>query len=305
MKENFVLADWLEDKISEEDLAALQLDDDFLLLEKIKDYSADLQTSNFDSEALLKNILVSKQEKIDTKKETKIIGLSLSLFTKFAAILVFGLGIWLIYNTTNQTVQYANNGEQTTFLLPDSSQVILNAGSQITFKTWNWNNNRNLKLEGEAFFKVAKGQQFTVHTKLGSVSVLGTQFTVKSRKTRLDVNCYEGKVKVVYGNNQENVSKGQFISIINYQKIVLKAIVQTKPYWLENEIYFEKASLQEVVEELQRQYNVVIYYNKKTDDLLFTGKIPGNNLDVAIKTISATYNLKIAKKNNKNYQLIE
>ena len=42
--------------------------------------------------------------------------------------------------------------------LPDHSEVVLNADSEITYKKSNWDTNRKLELQGEAYFKVAKGK---------------------------------------------------------------------------------------------------------------------------------------------------
>lgn len=305
MKENFTLADWLDDTIADKDLAQLKLEDDFLVLEKIKKYSANLQTQNFSTEDMLEAILKADKPIIPIHQANTIRQNPFSSLLKIAAVLVLGLGIWFTYNKTNSVMYYANNGTRTSFVLPDDSEVTLNAGSQITYKRWNWNSNRNLNLKGEAFFKVAKGEKFTVHTTLGKVSVLGTQFNVKSRDTRLDVSCFEGKVAVSYGNQTEKITKGQSISVEKDQKINLLKINQTQPYWLNNKLYFEKVRLKDLLQDVERQFNVTIKYNQKISDQLFTGELPANNLSLALKMISTTYGIKIDKKANNNYELIE
>lgn len=305
MKENFTLADWLDDTIADKDLAQLKLEDDFLVLEKIKKYSANLQTQNFSTEDMLEAILKADKPIIPIQQANTVRQNPFSSLLKIAAVLVLGLGIWFTYNKTNSVMYYANNGTRTSFVLPDDSEVTLNAGSQITYKRWNWNSNRNLNLKGEAFFKVAKGEKFTVHTTLGKVSVLGTQFNVKSRDTRLDVSCFEGKVAVSYGNQTEKITKGQSISVEKDQKINLLKINQTQPYWLSNKLYFEKVRLKDLLQDVERQFNVTIKYNQNISDQLFTGELPANNLSLALKMISTTYGIKIDKKANNNYELIE
>jgi len=57
-------------------------------------------------------------------------------------------------------------------------------------------NERIIHLEGEATFKVLKGNSFTVLTPFGKVEVLGTVFTVKAANGLLNVQCSEGKVRV-------------------------------------------------------------------------------------------------------------
>jgi ferric-dicitrate binding protein FerR (iron transport regulator) len=63
--------------------------------------------------------------------------------------------------------------------------LILNAASKLSFNEKKWADQRALTLEGEAFFKVQKGQTFSVNTTAGVITVLGTQFNVKERKTIL------------------------------------------------------------------------------------------------------------------------
>ena len=74
--------------------------------------------------------------------------------------------------------------------------MLLNSKSTITFNKHNWDTNRTLELNGEAFFDVEKGNTFTVKTSQGNVSVLGTEFNVNASVDFFRVSCYEGKVKV-------------------------------------------------------------------------------------------------------------
>ncbi|MCB4800365.1 FecR family protein, partial [Neotamlana laminarinivorans] len=97
-------------------------------------------------------------------------------FMKVAAVLVVLLtsSYFLFFNNTKSFETQIAQTE--TFKLPDESEVILNAQSKLSFSKKEWETNRNLKLQGEAFFKVTKGEKFTVNTKAGSIQVLGTQF---------------------------------------------------------------------------------------------------------------------------------
>lgn len=88
------------------------------------------------------------------------------------------------------------NGEIASLTLPDNSQVTLNAGSQVVYSGNRFNTRRKIQLTGEAYFKVTKGNTFSVVTTEGTVTVLGTTFNVRSRDEKLSVFCYTGKVKV-------------------------------------------------------------------------------------------------------------
>ncbi|WP_321539039.1 FecR family protein [Flavobacterium piscinae] len=205
-------------------------------------------------------------------------------------------------NFTNFT-EFSENGATTAFVLPDDSSVLLNAGSSVEYKKWNWNNERKLKLDGEAYFKVAKGKKFEVATALGTVSVLGTQFNVKNRATRLDVTCYEGKVQVNYQNQQVILTKGMMISFENGTQIYAGETKSLEPEWLKKEVNFSKENLQAILDEINRQYNVVVEYKGKPTNQDFSGTIPMNDLAVALEIIATTYHLQIIKSNDSTYTL--
>ena len=73
-------------------------------------------------------------------------------------------------------------GSRTNVSLPDGTNVWLNAGSNLTYRSDFGRGNRNVSLSGEAYFDVSpdKGSVFTVNTRDVDISALGTQFNVKS-----------------------------------------------------------------------------------------------------------------------------
>ena len=288
MEKNYLLAKWLNNDMTKEELAQFMADPAFEEYEKIKNYSAHLKVPDFDEAKILENVISHK------KVSPKVIPLYKNWMFRVAAVLVIALGItFSVQNFATQT-QYASNGKKTTFSLPDNSQVVLNSGSEIEYKKWNWNHNRNLELKGEAYFKVAKGQKFEVQTDLGKVAVLGTQFNVKARKNRFDITCFEGRVKVNYKNKEIILTHGQSVTFENGKQLN-RAVNNLKPEWLENQISFNKENLRNILDEIQRQYNVTIDVKNESPNELFTGKIPTDNLDVALEIIATTYHLEPKK----------
>ncbi|MFM2369941.1 MAG: hypothetical protein RL619_2258 [Bacteroidota bacterium] len=288
MDENYILSKWLNNELTDSELADFKATDDYAIYEKIKNYSSQLEVAEFDEDKILANIL--KQE----KKTPKVIPLYKKWLVQIAAIFILGLAItYVIQNFVPQT-QYAQNGKIITFSLPDNSEVVLNSGSEIEYKKWNWNIHRRIELQGEAYFRVAKGRRFEVQTNLGKVAVLGTKFNVKARKNRFDVTCFEGRVRVNYKDKQIILTHGQSVTFENGKQ--LNTIINTsKPEWLENKIAFNKENLHNLLEEIQRQYNVIIELKATHTNALFTGKIPTNNIDVALQIIATTYNLEFNK----------
>jgi transmembrane sensor len=292
MEESYTLAKWLNNELSDAELATFMASDEYEQYEKIRKYSAQLKVAQFDEDKVLKTILKSE------KTVPKVMLLYKKWLPRIAAILVLGLGIaFALQNFVKQT-QIAENGAKTNFSLPDDSQVVLNAGSQIDYKKWNWDNHRNLELQGEAYFKVAHGRKFQVTTPLGKVTVLGTRFNVKARKNRFDVTCFEGSVKVNYNTFELVLAHGQSVTFENGKQTNTNVNMH-KPEWLKNKISFKKEQFQTVLDEIQRQYNVTINL-KNPQKELFTGQIPTNNLEVTLQIITKTYGLNSKKiANNK------
>lgn len=293
MKKNHLLAKWLSDDFSEQELAEFEASPDFEKYQKIKNYTAHLEVDDMDEDTILANILKQKKE------TPKVIPLSQNWIFRAAAIFVLALGVTFAVKNFVPQIQTANFGERSTFSLPDNSEVVLNSGSEINYKKWNWDNNRHLELQGEAYFRVAKGKKFEVQTSLGKVSVLGTQFNVKARKNRFDVICYEGRVKVNYGNAQTILTRGESVTFENGKQFSTP-VKSSKPEWIDNQICFNKENIKSLLDELERQYNITIELNSKDTTSLFTGKLPTNDLNVALNIISTTYHLEAKKvANNK------
>lgn len=288
MKENRLLAKWLSNDLTEEELAEFKASPDFEKYEKIKKYTEHLEVGELDENAMLSNILSQK------KATPKVVPLYKKWAFRAAAVFVLALAITFVMQYLVPQTQTAGFGEKTTFSLPDDSEVVLNSGSEIQYKKWNWDHQRHLELQGEAYFRVAKGRRFEVETRLGKVTVLGTQFNVKDRKNRFDVVCYEGRVKVNYANTQILLTRGQSVSFENGKQIN-RTVVVLQPEWMDHQICFYKENIKSLLEEVERQYNITIELHTKDTTALFTGKLPANDLTVALQIISTTYHLEARK----------
>ncbi len=299
MEENYKLAKWINDEMTEAELNEFKAQPDYHLYEKIRNYSAELQPQGFNEDGMLHTILSAE------KATSKVVPLYRNWMFRVAAILVLGIGMFFTYQNASTASYSAENGEETKFTLPDNSEVVLNSGSEIDFKKWNWDDNRNLNLSGEAYFKVAKGKKFQVNTNLGKVSVLGTQFNVKARNNRFDVTCYEGRVQVNYNNQEVILTQGQTVSFANNTKIISQTVSDSKPLWTVEQIAFEKETLSAIIEEIQRTYNITIETKNTASSQLFTGKIPADNIDVALQIIASSYHLKISNTNPTIYTMEE
>jgi len=281
MQENY-LAKWLSNELSEEELREFKNSEEFASYQKLKDVSSSLMAPEFDSDKALQRL---KNEHI--KNAPKVI--SLNPFKKFlrvaAVIAVLLAGSYFYIDTLNEkvTTEFAERSE---VVLPDDSEIFLNADSQISFSEKKWDKKRNVDLKGEAFFKVAKGKKFTVSTDQGTVTVLGTQFNVENRKGFFEVTCYEGLVSVSHKNEELKLPAGNSFLVIN-GKIISTATPDGKsPSWMNNESSFESIPLKYVFAELERQFNIKVTTENIDTNLLFTGSFNNTDLNMALKSIS-------------------
>ena len=96
-------------------------------------------------------------------------------------------GFLLIIGLTALLRFYSVSSQQfpwfiTSVVLPDSSKAELNANSTLTYYPFWWKIHRILRLDGEAFFEVEKGNKFTVHSGPGKIEVLGTRLMFCERR---------------------------------------------------------------------------------------------------------------------------
>lgn len=288
--------------MSEEELRAFQLSPEFDTYRKIKEFSAQLKTPDMNMDAIYAAIVAKRNA---VKPVAKTIRLQPWL-GRIAAVLVLALGITFFLYTTTTTSLTADAGDRKEFMLPDNSEVVLNAGSEASYKEWNWKNNRQVELDGEAYFKVAKGQTFDVNTALGKVTVVGTQFNVKTHDNRFEVTCFEGKVKVTYNSEEIMLTPGMSVVYEAGETVGTPQITAAQPAWITHEATFYNDSLEDVVAEIERQYNVAIEVKGNIDPSNeFVGTVPMRDLDETLDIITAPFQLKAVKTGNKIVLLSE
>ncbi len=284
------LAKWLEGSMTDQERKAFEQTPEFKAYDRIRHYSAQLQAPEFDTDAMYRTV-------IDTPK-TKVIPIKKSFgWLRMAAVLVLALGLLFTAQQYTPKTQTADNGTTQMFALPDDSEVTLNAGSEIRYKRWNWDSNRSLELDGEAFFKVTKGQTFDVQTNWGTVTVVGTQFNVKSRGDRFEVACYEGKVRVQTGNRIAVLTPGLSVAFENGQPVAALPAAGG-PLWMQQQIAFQAESLEAVIAEIERRYDIAIALQNVSSKERFTGTVPADDLDVALQIVSAAYHVQYQKTKN-------
>jgi len=190
---------------------------------------------------------------------------------KVAALLLIGLfvGLWINeYNTTGpekpsaQTVITSPRGQKSRLILPDSTSVWLNAESTLRYASSDFLNNREVQLDGEAFFNVQKSRnsEFSVQTDDYRINVKGTEFNIMAYKDfgRTETTVVNGKIQVRRNNKNVEVNASEKVVYEDGKFEKHNANVLAATSWKDNTFYFNKVPFEELVRRLERWYDVDI-----------------------------------------------
>lgn len=192
-------------------------------------------------------------------------------------------------------------------ILEDGTKVTLNAESEIVFPSRFTGERREVDIKGEAFFEVVKDSIRPFVVKVGSsvVTVYGTEFNVNySNQSTVETFLLEGSVGVAFKNSAEVMLKpNQVISIdTNSGEHKIDIVNNSERYvgWVNNYFVFEGDEINEVIDELERWYNVELTIYSKLD---YDAKISGlftRDLDIKkiLKSIETVSKVKIIFKDS-------
>lgn len=169
-------------------------------------------------------------------------------------------------------------GGQYRLVLPDGTQVWLNAASSITYPVAFTGKERKVRITGEAYFEVAKNKELPFIVNVddkSSIEVLGTHFNVNSYadESAIRTTLLEGSVTVngaVLKPGQQARINGERLTVLN------NADIDKVMAWRNGLFNFEDASLEEVMRQLARWYDVEVIYQKGIPDIRFEGEISRN-----------------------------
>ncbi|HYE54557.1 MAG TPA: FecR domain-containing protein [Chitinophagaceae bacterium] len=171
-------------------------------------------------------------------------------------------------------------GRQFQLVLPDGSRVWLNAASSIRYPTVFDKKERKVEITGEAYFEVAKNTAAPFRVKVNDrteVEVLGTHFNINSYDNEESINTtlLEGSVQVRNSEGRIILKPGQQARVKDQERIkVLDDVdVEKVMAWKNGVFNFQDATLQEVMRQLERWYDIEVVYEKNIPKLEFYGKM--------------------------------
>ncbi|MCR6640488.1 MAG: FecR domain-containing protein [Sporocytophaga sp.] len=189
--------------------------------------------------------------------------------------------------------------------LEDGSVVTLNTATDLK-KENTFLNNRNVLVDGEAFFEVSsdKNNPFTVYFGQYKLVVVGTKFNVRNRRDEhySEITVQEGIVKV-YDNITADgilVTKGQQLTIPVEGNSILKQVdAENFLSWKTGKLDFRKTRLEDIALILSRTKETQITLDNNVKKCKFTGDLSGLSIEEAVQVIALTNSLKAEKTEGK------
>lgn len=217
-------------------------------------------------ERILNNVYARTQRPLISRRCWSIAAVMLILIISGA------LG-WTLFGLRNQNLksQISNNqirdiivttgmGEHSRVSLPDGSLLTLNAQTTVRYNLAD--GKRQVSIDGEAFFEVARDPEhpFVVSANGMTVTCLGTSFDVRnySDESNISVVLRDGKVRVNARDADLTMEPGSRVLMDRQTLALSKHTVTPSDYtaWLNGEIKFNNQTLEEIAAELSRNYNI-------------------------------------------------
>lgn len=170
-------------------------------------------------------------------------------------------------------------GGQFQVKLSDGTRVWMNAASSLRYPTAFGGHERKVEITGEVYFEVAKdaARPFAVQAGNMKVEVLGTHFNINAYDG-LSTTLLEGAVKVSDTQRGDHVvlQPGQQAQLSRGIKVLREPDIDKIMAWKNGLFNFEGAGFKEVMQELERWYDIEVVYEGSAPDIRFGGELSRN-----------------------------
>lgn len=200
--------------------------------------------------------------------------------------IILGLSTFSYLRFFNITTITTGAGESLAITLPDGCEVLLNGSSTISYNNWNWEENREVEMNGQAYFDISVKGPFHVSFNGGAVDVVGTEFDILSHNNTNIVKCFEGTVDVTFTEDTYRLNHN--MGVRNFASGVEKEFEfeGQKSNWITDYTQFNNAPLEEVISALSLRYDFEFKTtNLSLETLTFTGRFPNNNALTALEMV--------------------
>jgi ferric-dicitrate binding protein FerR (iron transport regulator) len=272
------------------------------LFNDLKEIWLSTGTTNNADKYHLESAIRQFRNKVTNHKKREARKIYILNIVKYAAVALLVLGLPFSYFMgqknkveidTFTTVTCAL-GDKSMLVLPDSSIVNLNSGSKITFNNNFKKGERQVFLEGEAYFKVTKDKEnpFHIKTKEIDIEVLGTEFNLKAyaNEETVSTTLIEGSVKVTSQQQITTIKPAQkLVYSSSSKKMKLYELTDTSAdtEWKDGRLVFRNETLKDLELKLERWFDVDIELaDEAIKNRRYTGNLERESIIEVISYIS-------------------
>ena len=202
-------------------------------------------------------------------------------------------------------------GNRTNLRLSDGTNVWLNANTTLRYPAVFSEREREIQLDGEAYFEVAKGEKpFIVRTDKYCVEVLGTTFDVEAYadETGFRTTLYEGSVQLQAAGASEKVvlHPGETAELVGGNLQVSPTKDKNAYRWKDGLIYIEDQSFEAIMEMFEKFYDVrIVINNPKVKALGYQGKLRiADGIDHALRVLQNDFPFRYKRDEESNTIII-
>ena len=246
-------------------------------------------------------------DSIQPSKNKVVKAFTYQTFIKYAAaaVILMVAGWYFLqqntkpFNDFEKGISYQNTGSQSkSITLTDGSVVILNKQSTITIDSRFNRGQRLVTLTGNAFFNVAPNaaQPFIIKTNNTYTTVVGTSFEIDGTNNHVEVNLFSGKLNFTASNLSESLVAGDQIEYNNNKVVKRHSKTLNRDNWTYNNLSFKDATLNDIVNQLQAQYNIGISTTTIDRNQRYTVSFNNLNPETGLQLLSEITETKITKK---------
>jgi len=201
-------------------------------------------------------------------------------------------------NSNTSLIVRTGAGERSEVVLPDGTEVALNAMTRVSYDCAMADGKRRVKVEGEAYFNVAKDEAhpFVIDANQMEVTCLGTALNVRdyADETTSSVVLVEGKVRVTTEQGDLTMEPNSRVVCDKQSLQMSKSNVQASNYtcWLKGETRYNDQTLADITRELARSYHInIIITNDELREQRFTGYLGSCSLKSVLDILTITSDL--------------
>lgn len=220
-----------------------------------------------------------------------------------SVLLLIGLGIGAYYFSISRKITIVSDNVVVTDTLPDHSVITLNKNSSISYRRSFNKRNREVVLNGEAFFNVVHNEDIPFKVAVNNIEIsdVGTSFNIRSDKGNTEIIVTSGEVLIKYKgrtarvlpDQKINISKGSAMLRVEANNDELYQYYRTRQFVCYN------TPLYRLVEALNNSYNAQIkIQGAKVAQLKITAEFDNEPLDNILRVVVTTLGLQIVKQEN-------